>query len=692
MVRRIIFLASMTALVLALTAGSALGYSDYIKILSKQTTSVASVEGMYALGCMPCHGWDKIAAPNNTDQVNVFSVRSGLAGLWNSTDVPGLSATGETGETWLNLYQQYGQAYGPHGGYSNTTDRCKVCHDVHAANGDKRLLPQDTVAEICETCHDFTQGISIYGAIKANGGTARGAHWIAGLNKSIDDTSGITATTGQFIPGGQLGTADGAGVDPNMWPLTGGTTAYSAAALASGETALTCTDCHTPHGNTSMKPFKGDRVRLGTSILTTVLNVQPARITRTQFAVPQLSIPAGTDVNGVVLAIAPDSPVYGSTDAVTGLSTGNGTVVNSQGLALALSLLGAGVLDVKIDTTTVVPPTPAGTIPARVDTLGGSGPYLLLRNAFLARTASNKLLRDYINGVDMRQTALGGNPPTGNAVTYNQTLEQWDPILAGDNELSANAPFNNGQNDATAEYGSAFCYSCHQGRLGNTQSGTTGASIVLDPDVAALVTDNTLTAINHPTNMKLPYRAVGGLTAASVGFFGQNPSGIANGGGWPQAYMTGLALSNAGYTMYPVQVNPDGRVEDVNRQRPVVGTGSGAPICQQCHEDFRNVEAAFDYSDTDKDVPFSDTVNGLIGATGSTVPGAAHFIQAGNPLFQNFPHETEALRMLVEGGDSAQIGGGNNDDLCLNCHVPGSTVRILDGKALGAKDLKGFME
>jgi hypothetical protein len=73
MVRRIIFLASMTALVLALTAGSALGYSDYIKILSKQTTSVASVEGMYALGCMPCQlGQDR--CPEKM-QRGVFPVR-----------------------------------------------------------------------------------------------------------------------------------------------------------------------------------------------------------------------------------------------------------------------------------------------------------------------------------------------------------------------------------------------------------------------------------------------------------------------------------------------------------------------------------------------------------------------------------------------------------------------------------------
>ncbi len=53
-------------------------------------------------------------------------------------------------------------------------------------------------------------------------------------------------------------------------------------------------------------------------------------------------------------------------------------------------------------------------------------------------------------------------------------------------------------------------------------------------------------------------------------------------------------------------------------------------------------------------------------------------INAGNPMFANFPHETQNARMLVEGGDSNQVGGGKNDNLCLNCHIPGSTVRFGD--------------
>jgi len=308
MMRRIIFLVSMTVLVMALTAGSALGYTDYVKLLSKQTTSTAAVESMYALGCIPCHGWDKLAAPNTTNTFSVFSVRSSLLNVVNPAGVgnePTMTdpANGQGGETWLNLYQQYGQPFGPHGGYSNTTDRCKVCHDVHAANGDLRLLPTATVADLCETCHDFTEGISIYGAIRATTGQApAGVHRIYGLASSEGTTD---TTSGSLIPGGTDGTNNGAATGD--FPLTGGTTTFASQALASGEANLTCTDCHTPHGNTSMRPFKSDRVRLGTAILIECCNAQPAHINQTQFAA--LGVPAGTAIT-TALPISPNSPIY----------------------------------------------------------------------------------------------------------------------------------------------------------------------------------------------------------------------------------------------------------------------------------------------------------------------------------------------------------------------------------------------
>jgi hypothetical protein len=177
----------------------------------------------------------------------------------------------------------------------------------------------------------------------------------------------------------------------------------------------------------------------------------------------------------------------------------------------------------------------------------------------------------------------------------------------------------------------------------------------------------------------------------------------------------GLALSNKGFVMWPVRTtanyHPNGRIGNNYMERPK------APICQQCHEDSRDVEAGFSYVDTDKTTPFSGTVNDALGLNetisggaavgdmdaardgtggnygqiannttgalnGSPSPDpydvgatAAPFIYDGNPQFQNYPHETQNFRLLVEGGDSNRAGGSQLDDLCNNCHIPGSTIR-----------------
>lgn len=83
---------------------------------------------------------------------------------------------------------------------------------------------------------------------------------------------------------------------------------------------------------------------------------------------------------------------------------------------------------------------------------------------------------------------------------------------------------------------------------------------------------------------------------------------------------TGLGGSNFGYVMpYP-------RTADQRTHKP---------ICQQCHEDARNVGSP-----------------GAAVAFSSTTPT--------NPAFYSFPHQSTVRRFLVE----------EHDDLCVNCHPP----------------------
>jgi hypothetical protein len=82
-----------------------------------------------------------------------------------------------------------------------------------------------------------------------------------------------------------------------------------------------------------------------------------------------------------------------------------------------------------------------------------------------------------------------------------------------------------------------------------------------------------------------------------------------------------LGRSNAGYT----------------------DTGTATyPYCQQCHEDARDVEAAFSASLKDYGYPAPDAPI--------------------NPEYTAFPHQSQQESLLVE----------TYDDLCLNCHEASS--------------------
>ena len=148
---------------------------------------------------------------------------------------------GETSPT-VGPRDPFGTRKGPHGGYTTGTNKCETCHTLHGAASARSLLPQQTIAATCNTCHDGTGGGGVYGAIKQRTGEEPAAQ------HRID-----TATNGRIaVPGGD---PDGGSLDRTFSGETGG---------------LTCTDCHNPHDSGTIEPFVGDRSRSASDTTTAI--------------------------------------------------------------------------------------------------------------------------------------------------------------------------------------------------------------------------------------------------------------------------------------------------------------------------------------------------------------------------------------------------------------------------------------
>ena len=149
-----------------------------------------------------------------------------------TSTIPGTDCEGCHAEPW----PWFDTRQGPHGNYSTTTDKCAVCHTVHVAPSSNKLLPAETTKDTCFTCHDGTGGYGVYGAIEARG-------LVVGATHRIDATS--------TVPGGDA--------------ATGG----SAETTFTGENDyLSCGDCHSPHDNSTVEPFRGERIRFHEDELT----------------------------------------------------------------------------------------------------------------------------------------------------------------------------------------------------------------------------------------------------------------------------------------------------------------------------------------------------------------------------------------------------------------------------------------
>lgn len=148
-----------------------------------------------------------------------------------------------------------------------------------------------------------------------------------------------------------------------------------------------------------------------------------------------------------------------------------------------------------------------------------------------------------------------------------------------------------------ARYGSDWCGACHQGRMSES-------SVVHNHPVDSLVT----------TSTPFYYERVSRVTTENA----------------TSTEFGSVGRTNRGYVIpYPRSNDQTGH----------------APICQQCHEDAREVGSP-----------------GAVQQFRVTAPDGTN--SSDNPRFQTFPHESTSSALLVETGES----------LCLNCHDSGSQM------------------
>lgn len=148
-------------------------------------------------------------------------------------------------------------------------------------------------------------------------------------------------------------------------------------------------------------------------------------------------------------------------------------------------------------------------------------------------------------------------------------------------------------------YGSDWCGACHAGRLAVTP------------------------LHNHP------------VSTGTEGYYYENVIRMASDGSGSATELGTVGASNRAFLM----------------TAPTVATLSGldaGPICQQCHEDARDVGPLADDGVT------ADPADFVVTSLDGDPPAGQ------NPVYQVFPHESQTAKFLVE----------TDDDLCLNCHPP----------------------
>lgn len=148
----------------------------------------------------------------------------------------------------------------PHGGYATTSNKCKICHAVHRAEGAYELLRGDTQADACVYCHvgsghsDTIVYDSNPRGVYTNSGHTIGASPVipASANSESIETTVLASTDASGVVTTSTVVLRVAG-EPNRMFRLRRTHTQSPAGVGRagyqriGPVSLTCMSCHTPH-------------------------------------------------------------------------------------------------------------------------------------------------------------------------------------------------------------------------------------------------------------------------------------------------------------------------------------------------------------------------------------------------------------------------------------------------------------
>lgn len=180
-------------------------------------------------------------------------------------------------------------------------------------------------------------------------------------------------------------------------------------------------------------------------------------------------------------------------------------------------------------------------------------------------------------------------------------------------------------------YGTAWCASCHQGRVGQHRADS------------GLMRDHTV-----ETDLLAP--------EGDAYYYDRLP--VVDGVDSTQTVIGSLGQSNAGYVM------PRESMETTARSELQQGRG---PICQQCHEDARDVGPSERGTNPTLLAGQEFSVTSYASENVTTSPSVE---STDNPRFQVFPHESDVEYFLVRPIEPAvEDTSTPRYGLCLNCHA-----------------------